>query len=77
MLSKRRKYSGYFEKVVMETLYYKQIFPQTLDMYQNVSFGHGTDIHKHLFPSVAVQVQKFSGGIVSQNCVSLSPPVQY
>lgn len=72
MLSKRRKYSGYFEKVVMQILYYMQIFPQPLATYQNVSFGHGIDIHKHLFPSAAVQLQKFSAGIVS-----LSPPIQY
>lgn len=67
MLSRRRNYSGSFEKVVMKILYYMQMFAQTLAAYQNVSFGHGIDIHKHLFPSEAVQLQKFSGGIqVSQ-----------
>lgn len=51
----------------MEILYYMQMFAQTLATYQNVSFGHGIDIHKHLFPSEAVQLQNFSGEIqVSQ-----------
>lgn len=50
----------------MQILYCMQIFPQIVATYQNVSFGHGTDIHKHLFLSVAEQLQKFSGGIVSQ-----------
>lgn len=70
MLSKRRKYSGYFEKMVMQILCYMQIFPQTLATYQNVSFSHDIDIHKHLFPSVAVQLQKFSGGIVRAKLLS-------
>lgn len=50
MVRKRRKYSGYFEKMVMQILYYIQIFPQTLATYQNVSFGHGIGIQKYLFP---------------------------
>lgn len=31
-----------------------------------MSFSHGIDIHKHLFLSLAVQLQKFSDEIVSQ-----------
>lgn len=50
----------------MQILYYIQIFPQTLATYWNVSFGHGIDIHKYLFPWVTVQLHKFSGGTASQ-----------
>lgn len=69
-LSKRGKNSGYFDRKVMQILYCIQFFVRALATHQNLSFGHGIDIHKLLFPSVAMRFQKFSGWIVRTKFLS-------